>query len=67
VKLWQAVFEKAPYRSKVGLNLAYAFCESHQSEQARDYALRVLEFDPDQPGARALLKGLDSIPPKCTQ
>lgn len=65
VKLWQAVFEKAPYRSKVGLNLAYAFCESHQSEQARDYTLRVLEFDPDQPGAKALLKNLSSTPPKC--
>lgn len=65
VKLWQAVFDKAPYRSNVGLNLAYAFCASHQSEQARDYTLRVLEFDPDQPDAKALLRKLASTPPKC--
>jgi hypothetical protein len=65
VSLWQAVFGRAPYRSSVGMSLAYAFCASGQYDQARSYALRVLEFDPDLPAAKSFLQHLDRAPPAC--
>ncbi|HXY51459.1 MAG TPA: cytochrome c3 family protein [Terriglobales bacterium] len=65
VSLWQGVFEHAPYRSSVGMSLAYAFCASGQYEQARSYTLRVLEFDPDWEAAKTFLKHLDRTPPTC--
>ena len=63
--LWQKAFEHAPARSSIGLNLARAYCAEGKVEEARNYTLRVLEFNPDQPTAKTLLKSLSQFPAKC--
>lgn len=65
VKLWQGAFERAPYRSGIGMNLAKTFCETKQYNAARDYVLRVLEFNPDLSSAKELLNRLNSSSPSC--
>lgn len=65
VKLWQKAFQNAPGRSEIGVNLARAFCGAGQYDVARNYVMRVLQFNPDLPGAKGLLKGLAASPPKC--
>ena len=66
VELWQGALERAPYRSTIGMNLAYFFCFSGQFEKARSSVLRVLEFDPDLPAAKTLLRLVGRTPPSCS-
>ncbi len=66
IKLWQGAFQRAPGRSSIGMNLARAFCAAGQAKDARNYTLRVLEFNPDLTPAKKLLNGLNADPPKCT-
>jgi tetratricopeptide (TPR) repeat protein len=66
VQLWQDAFRRAPGRSNIGMNLAYTFCAGGQFKDARDYTMRVLQFNPDLGTAKALLKHLNGDPPKCT-
>jgi hypothetical protein len=47
------------------MNLARAFCATGQTNDARNYTLRVLQFNPDLTAARKLLSGLNADPPKC--
>ncbi len=65
VTLWQGSFQRAPGRSSIGMNLAWTFCGSGQFDEARTYALRVLQFNPDLGAAKKLLNGLNADPPKC--
>jgi Flp pilus assembly protein TadD len=65
VALWQSVFERAPGRSGVGMNLAYAYCGAGKPEQARAFTMRVLQFNPDLDSAKRLMRGLNASPPKC--
>jgi tetratricopeptide (TPR) repeat protein len=65
VELWQKAFNREPYRSAIGIDLALAFCESGQTEEARKYIQRVLEFNPDYGEARELLKNMSADPVKC--
>lgn len=65
VKLWQPAFERAPYRSAIGMNLASAFCAARQYKEARDYVLRVLEFNPDLGPAKKMLSHLNGENPDC--
>ena len=65
VKLWQGAFQRAPGRSSIGMNLARAFCATGQTNDARNYTLRVLQFNPDLTAANKLLSGLNADPPKC--
>jgi predicted CXXCH cytochrome family protein len=65
VTLWEGAFQRAPGRSSVGMNLARAFCSAGQIDKARDFTLRVLEFNPDLHSAKQLLHGLNETPPKC--
>jgi tetratricopeptide (TPR) repeat protein len=67
VPLWQQAFQRAPYRSVIGMNLARAFCAAGQTKEARDYVLQVLEFNPDLPEAKKILKGLNGDPPRCSR
>jgi tetratricopeptide (TPR) repeat protein len=67
VVLWRSVFERAPGRSGVGMNLAYAYCSAGKPEQARDVTMRVLQFNPDLDSAKKLVRGLDASPPKCAR
>ena len=66
VRLWQDAFRRAPGRSNIGMNLARAFCGSGQFNDARNYTMRVLEFNPDYGAAKDLLKRLNADPPKCS-
>ena len=65
VKLWQSAFQRAPGRSEIGINLARAFCAAGQYEEARNYTLRVLQFNPDLGTAKRMLKGLNASPARC--
>jgi hypothetical protein len=60
VELWQGAFARAPHRSAIGTNLAMAFCAAGQRDEARKYAERVLEFNPDYSKAKSLVKRMDS-------
>jgi tetratricopeptide (TPR) repeat protein len=66
VSLWQQAFERVPGKSAVGMNLAQIYCSSAQFDQARAYTRRVLQFNPDLPEAKALMRSLSADPPKCT-
>ncbi|HZR57752.1 MAG TPA: tetratricopeptide repeat protein [Terriglobales bacterium] len=66
IKLWQDAFSRAPGQSRIGMNIARVFCEARQDNKARDYVLRVLEFNPDLPEAKTLLQRLSDDSPKCT-
>jgi tetratricopeptide (TPR) repeat protein len=63
--LWQDAFRRAPGRSEIGMNLARAFCSTGQFSDARNYTMRVLQFNPDLGEAKALLKQLNADPPGC--
>ena len=65
VTLWEGAFQRAPGRSSIGMNLAHAFCAAGQFDHARDFTLRVLQFNPDLDSAKKLLNGLNATPPKC--
>lgn len=65
VELWQGVFSRVPYRSGIGLNLAVTFCVAGQSEGARKYLERVLEFNPDYLKGKQLLAHLGEEPVRC--
>jgi tetratricopeptide (TPR) repeat protein len=65
VRLWQDAFQRAPSRSEIGIDLARAFCAERQFSEARDYTLRVLEFNPDSAEAKTILKDLNSNRPRC--
>jgi predicted CXXCH cytochrome family protein len=65
VQLWSDTFARAPGRSGIGMNLARIYCSAGQIDKARTYIIRVLEFNPDLPQAKALLKQLNSDTPKC--
>ena len=65
VELWQGPFERVPYRSAIGINLAMAFCVAGQTDEARRYVQRVLEFNPDYGKARQLLAHLNEEAGQC--
>ncbi len=47
---------RAPGRSSIGMNMAHAFCSAGKIEQARDFTMRVLQFNPDLDSAKKLLR-----------
>lgn len=65
-ELWQGAFERAPYRSAIGLNLAMVFCVAGKRDVAQKYVLHVLEFNPDYGKGKLLLENMKEDPPKCT-
>jgi predicted CXXCH cytochrome family protein len=65
VRLWQDAFARAPGRSALGMNLARIYCGAGQFDKAREYAARVLQFNPDLPQAKALMRELSGDSPKC--
>lgn len=66
VQLWQGAFQRVPYKSEIGLDLAIVFCTAGQKDEARHYVERVLEFNPDYGKARQLLSNLGRTPVKCS-
>jgi hypothetical protein len=65
VELWQEVFQRAPYRSTVGLNVAIAFCLAGQKDVARQFVQRVLQFNPDSGKAKSLMTNMKNEPSQC--
>ena len=65
VLLWQQAFQRVPYRSAIGMDLAIAFCAASQKDDARHYVERVLEFNPDYAVARQMMAHLDNDPSEC--
>ena len=65
IELWQSAFRRAPAKSGIGLNLVRSFCALGRFDDARSYALRVLEFNPDMGVAKKLLQSLNRTPPSC--
>ena len=66
VSLWQSVFERAPWRSSVGIDIALGYCSAGQFDRAAGYVNRVLEFNPDFGVGRSLLTQLQGNPPGCS-
>jgi hypothetical protein len=65
LKLWEDAFQRGPAQSRIGMNIARVLCDAGQPSAARDYVLRVLEFNPDLPEAKNLLQHLNGSSPKC--
>jgi Flp pilus assembly protein TadD len=65
VQLWRAAFDRAPYRSEIGIDLAVVLCSSGQYDESRRYLDRVLQFNPDSSIALSLLKSESGRPPAC--
>lgn len=65
VELWRGAFERAPQRSAIGINLAIVFCSAGRPEDARRYATRVLDYNPDSTTGKRLLQHLTADPPQC--
>lgn len=63
--LWRDAFERVPWRSSVGLNLARLSCNLGKNQDAEVYLRRVLQFNPDLPDARAMLGQLERHPDFC--
>jgi tetratricopeptide (TPR) repeat protein len=66
VSLWQSVFENAPWRSSVGIDIALGYCAAQKYDRAKFYVNRVLQFNPDFGIARSLLTQLTSDSPSCS-
>jgi hypothetical protein len=47
------------------MNLVLAFCSTRQFKDARNYTMRVLQFNPDLGEAKTMLKQLNADPPTC--
>ena len=65
VELWQVVFNREPYRSAIGLNLAMAFCVADKKDVAREFLQRALEFSPDYLKGKQLLAHLGEEKGQC--
>ena len=65
VELWQVVFNREPYRSAIGLNLAMAFCVADKKDVAREFLQRALEFNPDYLKGKQLLAHLGEEQGQC--
>ena len=66
VSLWQNVFQHAPWRSAVGIDIALGFCAAERFDRAKQSVDRVLEFNPDFGIAHSLLNQLSQSPPRCS-
>jgi len=58
--LWRDTFQRAPWRSSIGMNLARLICNLGNSEETRQSLRRVSQFNPDFPEARQFQQGLET-------
>jgi predicted CXXCH cytochrome family protein len=58
--LWRETFQRAPWRSSIGMNLARLTCNLGNGDEATQSLRRVLQFNPDFPQARQFLHGLEN-------
>jgi Flp pilus assembly protein TadD len=65
LRLWQDAFDRAPYRSTIGMNIARADCATGNFSAAKAAVSRALEFSPDFDPAKKMLRELEGYPPRC--
>jgi tetratricopeptide (TPR) repeat protein len=65
LRLWQDAFQRAPWQSSIGMNLARLLCAAGKRDSARDSVLRVLEFNPDLPEAKSFMQHLSGSTANC--
>jgi Flp pilus assembly protein TadD len=65
LRLWQDAFDRAPYRSTIGMNIARADCATVNFSAAKAAVSRALEFSPDFDPAKKMLRELEGYPPRC--
>jgi len=65
ISLWLGAFERAPFRSEIGMNLVRVYCQTGKLDLARGVVVRILQFNPDLATAKALLTNLNGNPPRC--
>jgi predicted CXXCH cytochrome family protein len=58
--LWKEAFQRQPWRSSIGMNLARLNCNFGDAEEAKRSLGRVLQFNPDYPEANLFLSQLDN-------
>jgi hypothetical protein len=63
--LWQGAFDRVPWRSSVGMNLARLSCNLAKRQDAQAYLRRVLQFSSDLADAREMLHQLETEPDFC--
>jgi tetratricopeptide (TPR) repeat protein len=65
VRRWMDVFERAPQRTDVAVNVTRAFCAAGLVKEAQGVLQRGLEFNPDSREAREARRKLEMNPPEC--
>jgi predicted CXXCH cytochrome family protein len=65
LRLWQDAFQRAPWQSSIGMNLARLLCATGKRDSARDSVLRVLEFNPDLLEAKSFMQHLSGSTANC--
>jgi tetratricopeptide (TPR) repeat protein len=56
--LWRAAFDKNPYLTALGINLARGLCDTGNGDEARAVAQRALRHNPDSSATRQLVSEL---------
>ena len=64
--LWKEAFQREPWRSSIGMNLAQVNCNLGLGEAAMASLRRVLQFNPDFTEASQFLRELESQATPCT-
>ncbi len=67
LRLWKSAFEREPWRSSIGMNLARVHCNLANAAEAQASLKRVLQFNPDFPEARSFLHRIESRTIPCGQ
>jgi len=63
--LWKGAFQRAPWRSSIGMNIAELSCNLGNAEEAKLALRRVLQFNPDFPEATLFLHQLENQATPC--
>jgi Cytochrome c554 and c-prime len=63
--LWKGAFQRAPWRSSIGMNLARLTCNLGNKNESELSLRRVLQFNPDLPEASRMLHQIESETIRC--
>jgi predicted CXXCH cytochrome family protein len=65
VRRWMDVFERAPERTEVAINISRAFCAAGLQKEAQQVAERALDFNPDSHDGKLTQRKVAKDPPEC--
>jgi len=63
IALSRNAFQRTPWQSSIGLDLALLLCDEGQYDEARSVTLRVLQFNPDSGAGRQMMRALNADRP----